>query len=100
MDTLREALEMVIKEYAGQDLNGYSYLTQSADRRVFAIVSIGEFRGKQFADTGLIARIVNDRIVIDHDVNSKPLVDALVQAGVPRRQIVLAYAGETVNDAA
>ena len=33
-------------------------------------------------------------------LNTKPLVDALVQVGVPRHCIVLSYAGETINDAA
>ena len=45
----------------------------------------------------LIARVVDGRVVIDRDVNNKPLVGALLQPGVPRR---LAYAGETVTDAA
>jgi vancomycin permeability regulator SanA len=31
---------------------------------------------------------------------NKPLVDALVAAGIPRQQIVLSYAGESEGDAA
>ena len=100
MDTLKEALESVMAGYAGQDLNGHSYLTRSADGQVFTVVSIGTIRGRQFADTNLVAHVTNDRIVIDHDVNDKPLVDALVAAGIPRQQIVLSYAGESVGDAA
>jgi len=46
----------------------------------------------------LVARVAGDRIIVERDVNDKPLVDALVQAGVPRRSIVLAYAGESVTD--
>ncbi len=46
----------------------------------------------------LVARVAGDRIIIERDVNDKPLVDALVQAGVPRHSIVLAYAGESVTD--
>ncbi len=55
-------------------------------------------RDKQPVDTGLVARVAGDRIIVERDVNDKPLVDALVQAGVPRRSIVLAYAGESVTD--
>jgi vancomycin permeability regulator SanA len=51
-------------------------------------------------DTGLIVRTIGDIIVIDRDNNSKPLFDALLQAGVPREQIVLAYAGESIPHAA
>jgi hypothetical protein len=41
-----------------------------------------------------------DRIIIERDVNDKLLVDALLDAGVARRQIVLAYAGESAEEAA
>jgi hypothetical protein len=43
---------------------------------------------------------VGNRIVIDHDANSDPLVEALLEAGIPRDQIVLAYAGEPAPEAA
>jgi hypothetical protein len=89
-----------MESYAGEDLNGYSYLTRNADGRVFTIVSIGVVRGRHFADTSLVARVVDGRIVVDRDVNDKPLVDALVDAGIPRQHIVLAYAGESIGDAA
>lgn len=99
-DTLRETLASVMSGYAGQDLNGYSYLTRSDDGQIFTVVSVGTLREQHFAATNLVARIVKSRIVIDHDVNDRPLVDALIQAGIPRRQIVLSYAGESVGDAA
>jgi hypothetical protein len=38
------------------------------------------------------------QVVIEQDVNDKPLVDALVQNGLHREQIVLAYAGEVVPE--
>ena len=99
-DSLTVKLATAMRGYAGQDLNGRSYLTRDANGQVFTIVSIGAVRGQHFADTNLVARIVDDRIVIDHDVNDRPLVDALLEAGILRRQIVLAYAGESVGDAA
>ena len=46
----------------------------------------------------LIVRLLEDRIIIERDVNDKPLVDALLLANVPREQIVLAYAGEPLNE--
>ena len=100
MATLKDTLEHVLMGYAGKALNGCSYLTGSADRQVFAIVSVGQVRDQHIVDTGLVVRLVNDRIVVERDVNDKPLVDALVQAGVPRGQIVLAYAGESAEEAA
>ncbi len=100
MDTLREALGQAMVGYAGEALNGYSYLTSSVDHQVFAVVSIARLRDQRIVDASLIARIVNESIVIEQDINDKLLVDALIAAGVPRARIVLAYAGETVADAA
>jgi len=42
----------------------------------------------------LIVRIIRNDVIIERDDNDPPLVDALRQAGVPRSQIILAYAGE------
>jgi hypothetical protein len=44
--------------------------------------------------SALFARIIDETIIIESDNTNKPLVDALMDAGVPRTQIILAYAGE------
>jgi hypothetical protein len=49
--------------------------------------------------TSLIVRIVNKQIIIEHNDNNKPLVDALTQAGIARSQTILAYLGETIAEA-
>jgi XisI protein len=54
--------------------------------------------GKRYADAGLIVRVVGHQIIIERDMNDKPLVDALTHAGIPRTQIILAYAGEPVPE--
>lgn len=65
-----------------------------------SVVFVGEIRGKPFTDVSILARIVGQRVIIERDVTNKPLVDALMQAGVPREQIVLAYAGEMPEEPA
>jgi len=100
MDPLKDILKQVLAGYTGEGLNGYSYLTNSPDERVFTSVSVGRMDGKEFAFADLIVRLVGNHIIIDHDANSDPLVDALVQAGIPRNQIVLTYAGEAAPEAA
>jgi hypothetical protein len=95
--SLTDALIHVLEGYTGRALNGYSYLTVSPDRQIFTVVSIGDIRGKRIVDAGLIVRLAGDLIVVERDVNDKPLVDALIQAGVARQQIVLAYAGEAIE---
>ena|SRR5579885_2900085 len=100
METLKQTLKTVMAGYTGPALNGESLLTTSADGRLLTVVSIGQVAGETVVDCGLIARVAGERIVIDHDANNKPLIDALMQAGVPRERVVLAYAGERVPDAA
>ncbi len=100
MNTLIETLRQLMTDYVGEALNGYSYLTSSADQQIFTVVSIGEVRGQRVVDTGLVVRVKNNQIIIEYDVNDKPLVDALLSAGIPRNQIVLAYTGESTDEAA
>ena len=100
MDTLDATLAAAMAGYAGRDLNGESFLTYNDNRTVMAVVSVGDLRGQHFAVTSLAAHVADGQVVIDHDINDRPLVDALIAAGVPRTQIVLAYAGESVSHAA
>jgi hypothetical protein len=99
VDTVKETLLKVLQGYAGKALNGYSTLTSSADERVFAVVSVGQVQEKRIVDTGLVVRLHGDHIVVERDINDKPLVDALTQAGIPRDHIILAYVGERLEEA-
>lgn len=63
-------------------------------------MSVGHVRDRDIVDTGLLVRLVGERIIVERDVNDKPLVDALIQAGVDRSLIVLKYAGEPADEAA
>ncbi len=102
MDSLKEQMDVITREiaaYAKPALNGgQSYLTKSADGKLFSVVDILPMNGMHQADTGLVVRIAGEHIIIEHDMNNKPLVDALVQAGISRNQIILAYAGEPVPE--
>ena len=98
MGRLTEVLKQTMTDYTGETLNGYSYLTNSKDQQLFAIVSVGFVPGKRIVETGLIAPVIGEHVVIERDVNDKPLVDALTQNGMGRDQIVLAYAGEAVPE--
>ena len=96
MDTLKATLRMAMTAYARKGLNSQSYLTHSDDETIFSIVTV--MSGKTESFLSMLVRLLPETIVIEHDQNSKPLVDALVQAGIPREQIILAYAGEPVPE--
>jgi hypothetical protein len=99
MEDLKQTLREVMLGYTGVGFNGISYLTTNETEDVFAVVSVARFRGEHIANSSLIVRLIGDKIVIEQDMNNKMLVDALLQAGVPSEQIVLAYAGETLPEA-
>lgn len=87
-----------IAKYAVDGINVQSHLTQNEDATLFAVIDLSIQGGKRFADASLIVRIEDERVIIEHDMNDKPLVDALTQAGIPRRRIILAYAGELIPE--
>lgn len=96
MATLRETVRAVMEPYAVEGANYDSFLTISPDENVYTVVDIArDSRSRHFTATSLIVRIVDKQIIIEHDDNDKPLVDALIQAGIPQEQIILAYNEET-----
>ncbi|MCC6613055.1 MAG: XisI protein [Anaerolineae bacterium] len=100
MDSLKETLKSVMATYAKKGFNGYTYLTTSADGDQLVVTGVGNTRSGRVVSTALVAQIIGDSIVIECDNTNKPLVDALLDAGIPREQIILAYAGEPVPEGA
>jgi hypothetical protein len=96
--TLKQHVKSSLNAYTGQGLNGYSYLTSDPDDNVYTSVSVGHFDKQEFTFVDLIVRIVGDFVVIIEDRNSHPVYEALLDAGIPREQIILAYAGEPVPE--
>lgn len=98
MDTriLKEILIEEMQKFAGEGLNAYSYLTENEVENLYAIVDIADVRGKRIIGTVLVARLQDDKIIIELDHNNKLLVDALKARDVPDNQIVLAYQNNTI----
>jgi hypothetical protein len=94
MDSLKNRVRQVVAGYSGKALNGYSYLTQSEDGQVLTVVDVAQVQGKHHAGVSLMIRIVGDNVIVERDQNDKLVVDALVEAGIPRAKIILAYAGD------
>lgn len=99
MDWLNILIDEVSK-YAKVGRYGQSYLTRNDLEKIYTVVAFGEADGEHFSFTALIVRIIGDKIVIQEDRNSDPLYEALMQAGIPREKIILAYAGEAVPNTA
>lgn len=91
---LRAILEESMRGYTVKGMNGYTYLTINDDKTRYAVIAIAD-DNKPRPFPGIAAHLEQDSIVIYHDGNNK----SLVQNGVPRDKIVLAYVGETLATA-
>jgi len=100
MDSLKDVVRRVVSGYAGPGLNSVSYLTQNDDGSVLTVTDFARIRGEHISGISLVVRIIDDRVIVERDQNDKIVKDALVQAGVPRARIILAYAGEPVPETA
>ena len=98
MDTtaLRQILVEELEGYTGKGLNDSACLTTNEAEQIYTIIDIATVRDKRLVSTVLVARLTNDRVVIELDRHDKLLVDALKTRGVPESQIVLAYRGDVI----
>jgi hypothetical protein len=85
-----------LEKYGGEGLNSISYITENLDHTVFTSTTVYKdiHNPQPFVD--LLVTLLGDKIIIQEDRNSDPLYKALMQAGIPREQIILAYAGEAI----
>jgi hypothetical protein len=93
VDNLVATVRHEVAEYVRPSPNATAYFVENADQHVFAVLSIPT-KDPQKASVMIIARIVDNLVLIESDKTNKPLYEALLQAGIPREYIVLVYAGE------
>ena len=86
--------------YAGKGFNVDVYPLLDDEHLTYAIVDVPHNRDQLKVTVINMARVVGDKVVIDEErVDDKPLYEALIHnAGIPREQIILAYAGEKPPD--
>jgi XisI protein len=97
MDTLTKTVYDVVMGYARKGLNSQSYFTHNDANTIFSVVTV---TANNTSFVSLLVRISNSVIIVEQDRNDKALVDALLQAGIQRESISLAYKGEPIPAAA
>jgi hypothetical protein len=101
VDNLVETTREEVRKYAGQGegIGLKLYPTLDDVRRIYTVIAVHTLPADEHS-TGIVvmAQVMDEHVVILADNTDKPLVDALMQKGVPREQIVLAYAGESVPE--
>lgn len=103
MDQLIQVVREEVRKYAGTRGRGANVILfplLDDERLTYAVNAVSYPNREEYAMVVVLARVVDNKVVIEEDATDKKLVDALIQRGIPRDQIVLAYEGEPIPDAA
>jgi hypothetical protein len=100
MDSLTQILREEVEKYTGGGRGAGLILFPLLDdeHQTYAVTAVDYPERSPYAGVVVLARVTGDKVIVEADGTDKPLVDALVQRGIPREQIVLAYAGEPIPD--
>lgn len=98
MDTLKQIVREEVEKYTGGGRGAGIILFPLLDdhHQIYAVNAVEYPERSNFTGVVVMARIVGEMVVIEGDHTDKPLVDALLQRGIPRSQ--MAYAGEPIPD--
>jgi len=96
MDNLKDRVKQVIFGYASGGLELKSFPMINEEEMVYAVLVVDYPVHRYDAGIVVMARIEDDKVLIEEDRTDRPLLDALLKAGVPREKIILTYAGEAV----
>lgn len=101
MDTLKRTLREEVRKYAagGRGINVLLFAILDDEQGIYAVNAVNYPEREDVADVVVLARLVGNKVIVEEDMTDKKLVDALLQRGIPRDQIVLAYEGEPIPDA-
>ena len=98
MADLNSIVRQEVEKYEGASFNSRIMPVYDEAHQTYMIVSIGEPATKNPAIPIVMARIEGDHVIIEADNTDKPLVEALIQVGVPRDKITLAYMDESLPE--
>lgn len=97
MAALKEIVRNEVIKYAGSG-RGVNLRILDDERLTYTLTAVDYPRRKETAAIVVLARIVDNCVVIGEDATDKPRVNALIQQGILRENIILAYQRETVPD--
>ena len=94
LEKYRNIVRALIREYARpKPVNGEIDTEEVADveRDHYEVLHHGWDRGKRVHGSMIHLDIIEGKIWIQHDATDRPVADALLEAGVPREDIVLGF---------
>jgi hypothetical protein len=95
---LSEVVQREVTDYLrGGDFKAQSFYLETPEGNTYAIITVPD-SDHPFVNKPVLVmmvRVVNGLVFIDADMTDRPLYKELLRCGIPREQIILAYAGET-----
>jgi hypothetical protein len=86
-----------VEDYArGGGWKHIAYPVSDTTRQHYTVLAIPDYPREYRAAIIVAARIMDDVVVIDEDITDRPLWKELMRAGIPRKKIILSYAGESI----
>lgn len=96
MDTLLDIIREEVYKYGRSGMNiKFSHIFDEV-RQVYAVTALPIPDRENGWEMVVMARVQDGYIIVEEDNTDKPLVEALIQRGIPRQQIILAYLGEAL----
>jgi hypothetical protein len=95
MATLLEMVRDEVQAYTTKGMTSKAFALLDDEHQIYAVNTIGYPIRKRPANVMVMARVVDEMVIIEEDRTDRPLVEALLARGIPRQQIVLAYIGES-----
>jgi len=92
MASLASTVKEVVFSYASGGLNLRTFALSNEEQGVYGVNVIDWPERHRAAGVVVLARVEGEQVIIEEDLTDRPLVDALVAAGIPRERIVLKYA--------
>jgi hypothetical protein len=97
--SLAQLVKREVALYAGISPDYVAYAILDDVQQHYIVVDVAKNHNIEPGGIIVMARVVDDYVMIEEDTTDKPLYKALiVNANIPREQIILAYEGETLSE--
>lgn len=96
MVSLDQIVKESVFEYAGGGDNILMFPVANEEQKVYSVLIVDAPVHKIDAEIVVMARLADDKVIIEEDTTDYPLLEVLMKRGVPRDKIIRAYAGENL----
>lgn len=98
-DNLETIVRREVAAYHGPAHKATTFYIEDTNQHIFTVLIVPDEDYPIKTSPGIVvmARIIDDTVIIEEDTTDRPLYKELLRNGIPREQIVLHYAGEMLK---